>query len=61
MVDWEFFRINDDYYLAAAAAVSGHVTSSAYQVSGSAVYRLDKVRKQFDLYQHLSTHRSVAR
>jgi len=67
VVDWEFFRIGDDYYLAAAAA-AGHVISSAGQVSQSAgesaavstVYRLDKARKQFDVYQHLVTsHRSV--
>jgi len=69
VVDWEFFRIGDDYYLAAAAA-AGHVISSAGQVSQSAgesaavstVYRLDKARKQFDVYQHLATsHRSVHR
>ena len=61
VVDWEFFRINDDYYLA-AAAVPRHVTSADDQVSaGSTVYRLDKVRKQFDVYQRMTTHRSVAR
>jgi len=63
VVDWEFFRIDDDYYLAAASA-AGHVTSSSDQVSGgstgSSVYRLDKVRKQFDLYQDIDIHRLVA-
>ena len=49
VVDWEFFRIDNDYYLA-AASLSRHV--------GCTVYRLDKVRKQFDVYQHITNHRS---
>ena len=62
MVDWEFFRIGDQYYLAAAVAVtSSSVTSSLTSSGRSTVYRLDKVRKQFDVYQHITTHRSVAR
>jgi len=58
VVDWEFFRIGDQYYLAAAVATSSSSSSSS---GHSTVYRLDKVRKQFDVYQHITTHRSVAR
>jgi len=71
VVDWEFFRIGNDYYLVSAAAATASASSSssmslASQASrarvagGSTVYRLDKVRKQFDVYQHITTRRSVA-
>ena len=60
--DWEFFRVNDEYFLAVVNAYNygPHVTNDTEgDVTNSTIYRLNTLPnvKQFEKYQDIVTYR----